>query len=361
MNRVFALAKQGIGKVNPNPLVGAVIVKNQQIIGEGYHERYGGPHAEVNALGSVKESPEGASMYVNLEPCSHYGKTPPCVEAIVAHKIKRVIVGELDPNPEVSGRGVKFLKQNNIEVEFFPLNEEEIKLNEVFKKFIQHKIPYVILKTAMTIDGKIASHTGDSRWISGKESREMVHELRNELTGIMIGVDTAIADDPMLTTRLHGEVGRNPIRIVLDTCAKIPLEAKVLNTSEQAKTILAVSSKANPEKIRKIEQKGNQILYVKESDGKLDLHDLMKKLGDLNIDGLLLEGGSSLNYSALKSKIVDEVIVFIAPKIIGGATSKTPIGGKGINAMKNAIELERMKWQQVGKDLMLRGKPTKPE
>ncbi|MDQ1772318.1 bifunctional diaminohydroxyphosphoribosylaminopyrimidine deaminase/5-amino-6-(5-phosphoribosylamino)uracil reductase RibD [Labilibaculum euxinus] len=359
MQRAFELAKKGIGRVNPNPLVGAVIVRDNQIIGEGYHEFFGGPHAEVNAFRSATESVEGATMYVTLEPCSHYGKTPPCAEAIVKNKIGKVVIGMLDPNPLVAGKGVKLLEDNGIEVEYGYLCEELSQMNRVFLKFIQNKIPYVVMKTAMTLDGKIASETGDSRWVSNEKSRARVHQLRNELAGIMIGVDTVIADDPMLTTRLGKGEGRNPVRIVVDSSARIPLESKILNTGVQAKTIVAVTDKVDSVKIAQIEDLGNSVIIAKSKNGRVDLADLMVKLGSEGIDGILLEGGATLNFSALEAGIVDEVMSFIAPKIIGGANSKSPVGGEGIKFMKDAIELENIIIGQLGNDLMLTGKIKK--
>ncbi|MFA9371628.1 MAG: bifunctional diaminohydroxyphosphoribosylaminopyrimidine deaminase/5-amino-6-(5-phosphoribosylamino)uracil reductase RibD [Labilibaculum antarcticum] len=359
IQRAFELAKKGIGRVNPNPLVGAVIVRDDRIIGEGYHEFFGGPHAEVNAFRSATESVEGATMYVTLEPCSHYGKTPPCAEAIVKNKIAKVVIGMLDPNALVAGKGVKLLEENGIEVEYGYLCEELSQMNRVFLKFIQNKLPYVVMKTAMTLDGKIASKTGDSRWVSNEKSRVYVHQVRNELAGIMVGVDTVIADDPILTTRLENEEGRNPVRIVVDSSARIPLESKILNTANQAKTIVAVTEKANSTKIAEIQELGNAVMIVKSRNGRVDLTDLMVKLGETQIDGILLEGGATLNFSALEAGIVDEVMSFIAPKIIGGLTSKSPVGGEGIKFMKDAIELENMKIDQLGNDLMLTGKIKK--
>lgn len=359
MQRAFELAKKGIGRVNPNPLVGAVIVCGDKIIGEGYHEFFGGPHAEVNAFRSATESAEGATMYVTLEPCSHYGKTPPCAEAIVKNKIAKVVIGMLDPNELVAGKGVKLLEDNGIEVEYGYLCEELSQMNRVFLKFIQSKLPYVVMKTAMTLDGKIASKTGDSRWVSNEKSRAHVHQVRNELAGIMVGVDTVIADDPILTTRLENGEGRNPVRIVVDSSARIPLGSKIINTADQAKTIVAVTEKADSIKIAEIQELGNAVLIVKSRNGRVDLTDLIVKLGETGIDGILLEGGATLNFSALEAGIVDEVMSFIAPKIIGGVSSKSPVGGEGIDKMKNAIELENIKIDQLGNDLMLTGKIIK--
>nr|WP_320117478.1 bifunctional diaminohydroxyphosphoribosylaminopyrimidine deaminase/5-amino-6-(5-phosphoribosylamino)uracil reductase RibD [uncultured Marinifilum sp.] len=359
MQMAFELAKKGIGKVNPNPLVGAVIVKNDKVIGKGYHEYFGGPHAEVNAFRSAKESVEGATMYVTLEPCSHYGKTPPCAEAIVKNKIGKVVIGMLDPNPLVAGKGAKIIEENGIEVDFGYLCEELTDMNRVFLKYIQSKKPYVVMKTAMTLDGKIASKTGDSRWVSNEKSRAKVHELRNKLAAIMVGVDTVIADDPMLTTRLESREGRNPIRIVVDSNLRIPLDSRILNSSVEAKTILAVTENAKSDKIEAVEALGNKVLVIDSLNERVDLQKLMIKLGEEGIDGILLEGGATLNFSALQTGIVDEVISFIAPKIIGGAEAKSPVGGDGIELMKNAIQLSDIKIDQIDQDLVLTGRIKK--
>lgn len=356
MHLAYNLAKKGCGGVNPNPLVGAVIVKKDKIIGEGYHEIFGGPHAEVNAFRSAKESVEGATMYVTLEPCSHYGKTPPCAQAIVDNKIARVVIGMLDPNPLVSGRGVKLLQDNGIDVESGFLSAELTQMNRFFLKYIQSKLPYVIMKTAMTLDGKIATRTGDSRWVSNEQSRARVHQLRNELMGIMVGVDTVIADDPILTTRLdNGRNGRNPIRIVVDSKGRIPLDSKILNTHAEAKTIVALTSAANQEKIRQIEALGNEVIVVAEKKGRVDLNKLMLSLGEKGIDGILLEGGATLNYAALESEIVDEVHAYIAPKIIGGQAAKTPVGGDGIEKMKDAVNLQNIRFENIADDILIIG------
>ncbi len=356
MQLAYELAKKGCGGVNPNPLVGAVIVKGDRIIGEGYHEIFGGPHAEVNAFRSANESVEGATMYVTLEPCSHYGKTSPCAQAIIDNKIARVVIGMLDPNPLVSGRGVKLLKEHGIEVESDFLSAELAQMNRVFLKFIQSKKPYVIMKTAMTLDGKIASRTGDSRWVSNEQSRANVHELRNELMGIMVGVDTVIADDPILTTRLVGDKkGRNPIRIVVDSMARIPLDSKILNTTIEAKTIVVVTSSANKERLKQIDTLGNEVVVVGEKKGRIDLSLLMSILGEKGIDGILLEGGATLNYAALESQIVDEVHAYIAPKIIGGTDAKTPVGGRGIEMMKDAVNLQNIRFENIANDILVIG------
>lgn len=355
MKRALELAKKGIGFTSPNPLVGAVIVKDGEIIGEGYHQVYGGNHAEVNAFKNAKKDVQGATMYITLEPCSHYGKTPPCAKAIVEHGIKKVVIGLKDPNPLVSGRGIKILQEAGIEVIDGVLEEEGRELNEVFLKYITTNIPFCLMKTAMTLDGKIATHTGDSKWVTGEVSRKYVHELRQRLSGIMVGVGTIIADDPMLTTRLEGIKARDPVRIIVDTLAKIPLEAKVLNLSSNAKTIIATTEGASEDKLKKLKEKGAEIIITPLKNKKVDLGYLMRALGELKIDSVLLEGGSRLNYSAIEEGIVDKVHAFIAPKIIGGEDAKTPVGGEGRELMKEAITLNHIKVKNFGEDIMIEG------
>jgi len=355
MKRALELAKKGEGYTSPNPLVGAVIVKDGKIIGEGYHEKYGSYHAEVNAFLNAKEDVKGATMYVTLEPCSHYGKTPPCANKIVEKGIKKVVIAHKDPNDKVAGRGINILKENGIEVVTGVLEEESRKLNEIFLKYITTKLPFSILKTAMTLDGKIASRTGDSKWITNEESRNYVHKLRQKLSAIMVGIGTIIADDPYLTTRLEGVPSRDPIRIVVDTKARIPLEANVLNLNSNARTIVAVTELAPAEKLQKIKDKGGEVIITPLKNNKVDLNYLMKALGEKGIDSILIEGGSELNFSAIEAGIVDKVNAFIAPKIIGGNMAKTPIGGQGIELMKNALILNNIDIQRFGDDLMIEG------
>ena len=349
------LAQKGVGAVNPNPLVGAVIVKNDHIIGEGYHQRFGEAHAEINALKSSSEDVKGATMYVTLEPCSHFGKTPPCAHALVEHGIKKVYIGMLDPNPLVSGRGVKILEDAGITVTHGLLAKELAHQNRVFLKYIQQKSPYVVMKTAMTLDGKIATSSGNARWVSNESSRHIVHQMRHELSAIMVGVNTVICDDPLLTTRLDGVKGRNPMRIVVDSNARIPLDAKILNSSQIASTIVAVTPSAQAHKVAQIRALGNEVIEVPSPDGRVDLSMLMRILGEKGIDGVLLEGGATLNFSALENGVVDEVVSFIAPKIVGGALAKTPVGGVGVDRMDQAIALENITVSQCDGDLMIIG------
>lgn len=361
MKRAIKLAKKGIGYTNPNPLVGAVIVKNDKIIGEGFHEIYGGPHAEVNAFNSAEEDVEGATMYVTLEPCSHFGKTPPCANLIVEKGISKVIIGMKDPNSLVAGKGIEILKNSGIKVEMGILEEDIKKLNEIFIKFITTKKPFCILKTAMTLDGKIASVKGDSKWITNEESRTYVHKLRHQVSAIMVGVDTIIADNPKLTTRLVDKNGLDPIRIVVDTTGRTPLDSNVLNINSEAITIVATTNKIDSVKIKAIEAKGAKVIITPLKDGRVDLENLMIQLGELNIDSILLEGGSTLNFSAIDQGIVDKVIAFVSPKIIGGDQAKTPVGGKGIENMEDAVALENIDVSRFHEDIMIEGYVRKGE
>ena len=350
MRLAIEIAKKGAGKVNPNPMVGAVIVKDERVIGQGYHKYYGGNHAEVNAFEDLSDNPEGATIYVTLEPCSHYGKTPPCVDKIIANKISKVVVGTLDPNPLVEGRGIKALKEAGIEVITGVLEEECKKLNEVFMKYILYKRPFVVLKTAMTLDGKIATESGESKWITSDKSRQEVHKLRNKLSAIMVGVNTVIKDNPELTCRLEG--GKNPVRIIVDSKLRIPLGSNVV-VDNLAQTIVATTEVADKDKILVLEKLGVKVLIINSKNERVDLKSLMIELGKRDIDGILLEGGATLSFSALEENIVDKIQVYIAPKIIGGEKSKTSIGGKGIEKLSDAIMLNNMTVKSVGTDLLI--------
>ena len=376
MQRAIALAKKGAGFVNPNPMVGCVVVKDNEIIAEGYHEYYGGLHAERNALTHTTADCKGATLYVTLEPCCHHGKTPPCTDIIIEKGIKKVVVGLLDPNPLVSGKGISILQNAGIEV-VTGVEADKIKeLNKVFLKYIKTKRPYVILKTAMTLDGKIASYTGDSKWITNDKSRQLVHKLRSEMMGIMAGIGTVKADNPMLNCRLEGQQTtdnrqqsvRQPIRIIVDTKASISLDSNIVKTANEYRTILAISRDVTPvaskqstvnsqqSKINELESFNVEILQCEEKDGRVDINDLMVKLGEKGIDSLLLEGGSCLNAAFLEAGCVDEVYAFIAPKIIGGEHSKSPIGGKGIELMKDAITFDKVEIEQIENDILIKCK-----
>ncbi|WP_270940941.1 bifunctional diaminohydroxyphosphoribosylaminopyrimidine deaminase/5-amino-6-(5-phosphoribosylamino)uracil reductase RibD [Romboutsia lituseburensis] len=352
MRAAIDLAKKGKGRVSPNPLVGAVIVKNSKIIGQGYHEEYGQNHAEINAIKSAKEDLKGSTMYITLEPCCHYGNTPPCVDEIIKSKISKIVIGHLDPNPIVSGNGVKKLIHNNIEVVIDVLRDECMKMNEVFLKYISNKEPFVIMKNAMSLDGKIATYAGESKWISSQKSREKVHELRSQVSAIMVGVDTIIKDNPSLTCRLIK--GKNPIRIIVDSSLRIPINSIVLKDN-CSKTIIATTNNSNKGKIEKLRSEGIDVLVIDKKDNKVDLKKLMKVLGRLNIDSVLLEGGSTLNFSALKEDIVDKVQIYIAPIILGGRLAKTPVGGDGVKYLSDAYNLKNITAKVIDRDILVEG------
>ncbi|MGB5823457.1 MAG: bifunctional diaminohydroxyphosphoribosylaminopyrimidine deaminase/5-amino-6-(5-phosphoribosylamino)uracil reductase RibD [Proteocatella sp.] len=348
MKLAIELAAKGGNRVSPNPLVGAVIVKNAEIIGQGYHEAYGGPHAEINALSSCKESPKGACIYVTLEPCCHYGKTPPCTEAIIKSGISKVVIGSKDPNPLVAGKGIESLRRAGVGVEILDM-EACYRLNEIFFHYIKTKRPYVIMKYAMTADGKIATFSGKSKWITGEVARAHVHESRNRYAGIMVGVGTVIADNPELTCRIPG--GRNPKRIICDTNLRIPLDSKVLNTKE-APTYIATCSD-DEQKISALESLGCRILRIPKNADRLDLKFLMKRLAEEKIDAILLEGGATLNASALEAKIVSRVQVYISPKIFGGNLAKSPVGGQGVENPSEAFMLKNGKIRVMDEDILI--------
>ena len=350
MKMALELAQKGMGFTAPNPMVGAVIVKNGRIIGQGYHRKYGELHAEREALAVCTEEPKGASIYVTLEPCCHYGKQPPCVNAILEAGIRRVIIGSSDPNPLVAGKGIRILKDHGIEVTENILKEECDKLNEAFFYYIQNKKPYVVMKYAMTMDGKIAAYTGESKWVTGEAARIHVQEQRLKYTGIMVGVGTVLADDPMLTCRL--ENSRNPVRIICDSHLRTPLTSKIVRTAETIPTILASSSK-DQQKIKNYEELGCQVLYVPEKNGHIDLNRLMELLGAAKIDSILLEGGGSLNWSALESGIVQKVQTYIAPKLFGGEEAKTPVEGKGFPYPASAVLLKNSEIIRLGDDFLI--------
>ena len=354
MRRALELAARGAGAVDPNPLVGAVIVKDGRIAGEGWHKKFGEAHAEVNAFSSLTESAEGAEMYVTLEPCAHYGKTPPCANAIVKHGIKKVYIGLTDPNPRVAGKGAEILKNAGIEVETGVLEDECRRINAPFLKHITTGLPYIVLKWAMSLDGKIACHTGESKWISCEESRAEVQALRNRYIGIMTGINTVLADDPYLTCRIDG--GRSPYRIICDSGLKIPLDAKVIGTDK--KCIVATVSGDN-DKIAKLEEKGVKVIVTPESNGKVDLNFLMQKLGASGINGILCEGGGTLNFALLESGLADKAIVYTAPMIIGGRDAKTPVEGAGYRHIPDCAELENVSVRQCGTDFVFEAEVRK--
>lgn len=352
MRRALELARKGEGYVNPNPMVGAVLVKNGNIIGEGYHQRYGELHAERNALKNCTESPEGAELYVTLEPCCHYGKTPPCTEAIIENGIGRVIVGSPDCNPLVAGKGIRILREAGISVTEGVLQKECDDLNRVFFHFMKTGLPFVTMKYAMTLDGKIAAYTGASKWITGEAARARVHEDRGRFMGIMAGVGTVLADNPLLTCRLEGK--KSPVRIICDTHLRTPLASALVETAHEVPVILATACQDEAKK-RVFRDAGCEVLEIPKSEEGIDLKILMRRLGERKIDSVLLEGGGTLNYAALKSGIVDRVQAYVAPKLFGGAEAKTPVEGKGIGMPEEAFRLLNAEVIPIGEDFLIEG------
>ncbi|MCL1901539.1 MAG: bifunctional diaminohydroxyphosphoribosylaminopyrimidine deaminase/5-amino-6-(5-phosphoribosylamino)uracil reductase RibD [Firmicutes bacterium] len=348
MKRALKLSLKGEGFVNPNPLVGAVIVKNGRIIGEGYHQQFGGPHAEINALKNCTENPEGATMYVTLEPCCHFGKTPPCCDALIAAKISKVVCALKDPNGTVAGKGFLKLQEAGIEVIFGVLENEAKKTNEIFIKYITTNQPFVLLKSAMTLDGKTAAVSGSSKWISSEKSRMYVQKLRHRFSSVMVGVNTVVKDDPELTARIKG--GRNPLKVVIDGKLSIPMNAKILAGE---KVVIFTSFNANEEKIKRLNGLGAKVIKLPNANGKISLKAVMIELGKQNIDSVLIEGGGILNSHALNEGVVDKLITFIAPKLIGGASAPTFFSGTGIEEIKDALKLKHTRIAKIGEDIII--------
>lgn len=350
MKLALELAQRGCGFVNPNPMVGAVIVKEDEIIGQGYHKEYGGLHAERNALLNCKKSTENSTMYVTLEPCCHYGKTSPCTEAIIKSGITRVIIGSVDPNPLVAGKGIDILRQHNIEVVENFLKEECDNLNEVFFYYIKTGLPLVVMKYAMTMDGKITTYRGKSKWITGEIARQRVQKDRHRFSAIMVGVGTVLTDNPLLTCRLKN--GKNPTRIICDTNMRTPLNSQIILTAKDVPTIIATCCKDN-ERHKPYIDAGCNIIVVDKRRSHINLNSLMQKLSQEKIDSILLEGGSTLNWSALENGIVNKIQAYIAPKLFGGTNSKTPVGGLGVENPSDSFFLENSKIINVGEDILI--------
>jgi diaminohydroxyphosphoribosylaminopyrimidine deaminase/5-amino-6-(5-phosphoribosylamino)uracil reductase len=350
MKRTLRLAEKGWGRTSPNPMVGAVLVKNGAVVGQGYHTKAGEAHAEIVALQEAKEEARGAVLYLNLEPCTHYGKTPPCAPQIIQSNVKRVVIGMEDPNPLVKGKGVEILRRAGLEVDVGVLEKECQRLNEAFSKFILKKEPFVILKVAATLDGKMATRNGDSKWISGEASRHLVHQWRDRVDGVLVGIGTVLKDDPMLTSRI--KKGRDPYRIVLDSRLKIPEEAKVINTSP-SKTIIASTEIAPKDKIEKLEQKGVQIFLLDSKEGKINLKSCLSKLGEIGMMSLMVEGGSRVNGSFLDEGLIDKLFLFLSKKIMGDPQALGIFGGKGTSSVQEVIVLKEMKTRKIGEDILI--------
>jgi diaminohydroxyphosphoribosylaminopyrimidine deaminase/5-amino-6-(5-phosphoribosylamino)uracil reductase len=352
MKRVLHLAEKGRGRTSPNPMVGAVLIKNGKVVGEGYHARAGEAHAEILALRQAGKAARGSTLYLNLEPCTHYGRTPPCAPEVIRAKVKRVVIGMEDPNPLVRGRGLKSLRRAGLNVEVGILEKECRKLNEFFCKYIQKKEPFVILKVAATLDGKIATRDGESKWISGETSRRFVHRMRDQVDGVVVGIGTVLKDDPQLTVRIKN--GRDPYRIVLDSRLRIPEDARVIGDSPP-KTIIATTEDADKDKIERLEEKGVRVLIFDSKQGRVDLKKCVDKLGEMEMMSLLVEGGSRINGSFLDEGLIDKILFFLSPKLIGDGEALGIFGGSGKATLKEAIPLDEVRLRRLGEDILIEG------
>lgn len=344
-----------MGKTSPNPLVGAVVVKRGEVVGEGYHRRAGLPHAEIEALRDAGSKAKGGELFVNLEPCCHYGRTPPCTDAIIAAGIKKVVVGMRDPNPLVRGRGIRILRRSGIEVVSGVLRDDCERMNAVFIKYIRARVPFVILKGAISLDGKIATRFGESKWISSPASRRRAHELRSRVDAIMAGAGTVLKDDPLLTARLNGRKTICPVRVILDHEHIVPLTANVFRNAATEKVIYAAGRNISSAREKALLAMGVEICYPRIRNDKIDLRHMMKLLGEREVTSVLIEGGSLINESALRDKIVDKVIFFIAPMIIGGENATGLVGGEGICRLKDAFKIKNLVVEKCGPDLVVEG------
>lgn len=355
MQKALDLATIAIGRTNPNPMVGAVIVKNDQIIGQGYHHQAGTPHAEVHALNEAGEHTAGSTLYVTLEPCSHFGRTPPCADAVIKSGIKRTVIACVDPNPQVAGRGIQRLREAGIEVDIGILEQEASRLNEVFFKYIQTGLPLVAIKTAMTIDGKIAANSGDSKWVTGEDARKYVHKLRNIYDAILVGIGTVIKDNPMLNTRLNEKNIRNPVRIVIDGRLDLPPKSNISKTANQIRTLVFCSDSADITRRLHLENLGIEVHGLNCTPDIVPLERVIEVLGEMGICSLLIEGGGEVNAYLLEHRLIDKVYWFVAPKIIGGRLAPSPIGGQGIEYMRDAVALTSIDLVRFGDDIMITG------
>jgi len=355
MQRALDLASLALGRTSPNPVVGAVIVKDGRIVGEGYHRKAGTPHAEVHALQAAGGRAAGATVYVTLEPCSHFGKTPPCADALIAAGVQKVLIACLDPNPQVAGRGMQKLMDAGIETELGIMETEALRLNEAFFKYIQTGRPFVAVKTAMTLDGKIASKTGDSRWITSADARAFVHQLRNTYDAILVGIGTVLKDDPLLNTRLEQADTRDPVRVVLDSKLELPADSQIACSARKQRSLVFCSAEASEEKQQILETAGCEIIRLQQQDSFIPLETVLDYLGSQGICSLLVEGGGQINASFLEARLADKIYSFIAPKIIGGTEAPSPVGGQGLTLMREAWELHSIEVKRFAKDILLTG------
>ncbi len=352
MSLALSLAKKGEGKVSPNPMVGAVLTKNGTMIAQGYHRYFGGPHAEVEAIEKAKAKAKGATLYVSLEPCSHWGKTPPCTQKIIKAGVKKVIAATLDPNPVNSGKGIEELQKEGIETEVGILKEEAEKVNEAFFKFMKRRIPFVIVKAAASLDGKIATYKGESKWITSEKSRRLAHRLRDRVDAVLVGVNTIISDDPSLLPISK----KNFARIVLDSSLRIPLKARIFQDQDKADTFVFTTSRSDKDKLLQLDKKGIKVVMMEEEDGKVSLVEVLKKLGELEIMNLLVEGGGEVIGSFFEKRSVDKIFLFLAPRIIGGRRSLTWVEGKGVDFLEETPLIEINSVKKIGGDFLLEGR-----
>lgn len=353
MQRALNLAARAQGRTSPNPVVGAVLVKDGKVVGQGYHRKAGTPHAEVIALQRAGENARGATLYVTLEPCCHFGRTPPCCEAVINQGVARVVAATLDPNPLVAGKGMARLQDAGIATGVGILQEQAWRLNEFFFKYIEEGRPFVTLKTAMTLDGKIATCTGDSRWISSEAAREYVHQLRNIYDAIMVGIGTVLADDPRLNTRLKNEERRDPLRVILDPGLQLPLDSNIVRSSKEQSTLVFTNWIEDPDKVKILKEQGVEVFTLEGVGPILDLELVLKELGKRGICSLLLEGGAEINAAMLDKRLVDKLIWIIAPKIIGGKAAPGPVAGPGRQLMNEALLLNNVQMEKLGPDFIL--------
>ncbi len=361
MRRALELAQMARGRTSPNPMVGAVVVRRGKVVGEGYHSRAGQPHAEIEALRWAGDKARSADLYVNLEPCCHFGRTPPCTDAIIQAEIKRVFVGMKDPNNQVSGKGLRSLKAKGIVIVSGVLKEECLKLNESFIKVMKTGMPFVILKTAMSLDGKIATRSGDSRWITGKLARNHVHKIRNQVDAILVGTETVLKDNPRLTCRLETGAVKHPVRIILDRRNRIPLTAKVFKNSRSQKVIYVTGDGISSRRLKSLIDRKVEILNGKSSKNGFHIKPLLKELVNRGMNSILVEGGAELNASVVKVGMVDRVVAFISPLLIGGTQAPGFLGGQGVMKVNGAMNLKDIVVTKIGEDLMVEATPCSAE
>lgn len=354
MKRALRLAAKGRGRTSPNPMVGAVIVSKGRIVGQGYHHRAGEPHAEILALGKAGMHARGGTLYVTLEPCCHTRKrTPPCVPALIDSGLRRVVVAMLDPNPQVKGRGVSRLRRAGIEVTVGRCRKESEQLNEAYIHWITTGRPFLILKAAMTFDGKIATAGGESRWITGDEARLQVHRLRSQVDAVMVGIGTVLSDDPLLTARLSGGTVRQPMRVVLDSRLRMPLNAKVLSARGGGEVLIATTIHAPKSRIEQLERLGATVLILPDERGRVSLKACLRELGKRGVTSVLLEGGSEVNASAFSAGVVHRLRLYVAPSVLGGRDAKGLIGGDSPKSLTDALSLKDVAVKRIGQDFLI--------